>query len=242
MKAFPDLKTATNFPYPESTHFEFKCSFTALDANTKRKLEETICAFLNTEGGYLIIGIHDTTREILGVHENKELDRFLLRVDNIYHSNSIVHDDGSTLTPGTVKAMSVPAGEKTICFVQATPQPGKKYRLNSGEMYYRLSASNFRLMANTDVMTLRTWELHNHVMNKMRPIQEDFQKLVKHTLTLEQKIQDMKEEVKKAQEKEQASLQLLFDHILQKKQAKEQEFKNNVKGDIDMRALCCLLT
>ncbi len=255
---FPDLDGCTKFPYPEGIHFEFKSSFPAVDAKSNTKLTETICAFLNTDGGYLIVGIKDDTREFLGIPTNKTLDAFLLRCDNIYHSNNIVHEDGTTISPGTVTAMTVPANGKILCVVKAIPEAGQKYRLNTGEMYYRLSASNFRLLATSDIITMRISEYHNAVFNKTRQIKEDYQKLVKYTVEVEKKyceVQQVKEEMsdhykalmkkyEEAKAKEEETTKILFESILKQKKEKEEEYgKQSPKdGWEDIRAMCCLLT
>jgi predicted HTH transcriptional regulator len=237
MIPFPDLEGCTKFPYPEGIHFEFKSSFPAVDAKSNTKLTETVCAFLNTDGGYLIVGVQDDNRTFLGVPTNKTLDAFLLRCDNIYHSNNIVHEDGTPISPGTVTAMTVPVGDKILCVVKASPEAGQKYRLNTGEMYYRLSASNFRLLATSDIITMRVSEYHTAVFNKTRQIKEDYQKLVKYTVEVEKKfceIQQTKEEMsdhykelmmkyEKSYEKEKEATQILFDMILQQKKEKEEE-------------------
>jgi predicted HTH transcriptional regulator len=253
MIPFPDLEGCTKFPYPEGIHFEFKSSFPAVDAKTNTKLVETICAFLNTDGGYLIVGIKDDTREFLGVEVNKKLDAFFIRCDNIYHSNNIVHEDGTTISPGTVTAMTVPANGKTLCVVKATPEPNQKYRLNSGEMYYRLSASNFRLLATSDMITMRVSEFHTAVFNKTRQIKEDYQKLVKYTVEVEKKYCDdqiLKETMsdnykvlmKKYESAKEETTKILFENILKQKKEKEEELsgkKSNV--GFNSLALCCLL-
>ncbi len=255
MIPFPDLEGCTKFPYPEGIHFEFKSSFPAVDAKSRTKLAETVCAFLNTDGGYLIVGVQDDNRAFLGIPTNKILDAFLLRVDNIYHSNNIVHEDGTTISPGTVTAMTVPAGDKILCVVKACPEPGQKYRLNTGEMYYRLSASNFRLLATSDIITMRVSEYQNAVFNKTREIKEDYQKLVKYTVEVEKKyceVQQTKEEMsdhyrelmKKYEEvkiKEQESTKMLFEMILKQKKEKEEELYGKQSWD-DVRAMCCLLS
>ncbi len=269
MIEFPDLINCTKFPYPEGIHFEFKVSLNAVDAKSRTKLAETICAFLNTDGGYLIVGVRDSDRALLGVPINKTLDEFMLRVDNIYHSNHIVHEDGTTISPGTVTAMTVPVGNKHLCVVKVCPEPDQKYRLNSGEIYYRLSASNFRLLATTDTITLRVSEYTNHVFNKTREIKDDYQKLVKYTVEVEKKycnLQQSKEQMsddykelmkkyenvsngnlflKKMLENEKKSTQMLFDLILQQKKEKEEELYGKKVDEKDswdnVRAMCCLL-
>jgi predicted HTH transcriptional regulator len=254
MIPFPDLEGCTKFPYLEGIHFEFKSSFPAVDAKSNTKLSETVCAFLNTDGGYLIVGVKDDTREFLGIPVNKTLDCFFLRCDNIYHCNHIVHEDGTSISPGTVTAMTVLANGKTLCVVKAVPEPGQKYRLNTGEMYYRLSASNFRVLATNDTITMRVSEFHNSVFNKTRQIKEDYQKLVKYTVEVEKKyceVMQLKEEISEqynilmkkhseAKGKEEEITKILFENILKQKNEKEDELFGKKNWD-NVRAMCCML-
>jgi predicted HTH transcriptional regulator len=252
MIAFPEITNLSVFPYPEGYQFEFK------ETATKQcvaKLDETICGFLNNEGGYFIVGVHDD-RRILGINPNKDYDLFLLRVDQLYHSKTIVHEDGSQISVGTIKIFTVPTkNNKIICVVQVTPEPNQKYRMGNGEAFYRLSASNYRLSNANNLVTLRKSDIETMVFNKTLTIQQDFKKLVRRSKELDMTNKKLVAEVtglnnKKSllEKKEKKATQMLFDLILKQKKEKEEELygkvdelKKPVKGDIDSLGLCCLL-
>ncbi len=255
MIAFPDLKGCKEFPYPEGYQFEFKATASAL---CTEKLLATICGFLNNEGGYFIVGIDDN-RKIVGVNQNKELDKFLGRVDAIYHDRMIVHEDGSQISVETIKVLNVSIEkEKVVCVVQAIPEPDKKYRFASGDSYYRLSSSNLRLSSGKFIVTMSQLEIDALVFNKTNSIKNEYESKLK-TIKIDydcvikratgiQKSYDLQNAfLKKQMEKEKQTTEMLFDLILKQKKEKEEELygkkcEEPVKGnDLNSYGLCCLL-
>ena len=90
MPSHAEIAAMDTFIYPEGRHFEFKKSTKYVD-----KILPTICAFLNSDGGYMIFGIEDMTLKMMGVNITlKEIDNFILSViDRIYHEMKIVRQD-----------------------------------------------------------------------------------------------------------------------------------------------------
>jgi len=87
-----------NFPHPEGTQLEFKKTF---HVNQLDKYRQTICAFLNTNGGHIIYGISDDCI-ISGCRINKnDIDCILLFVDSLYEI--IKKNDGNHLHENTLK-------------------------------------------------------------------------------------------------------------------------------------------
>ena len=247
MIAFPDITNLDVFPYAEGYHFEFKKSSASI---TNEKLISTICAFLNTEGGYYIVGVEDGSRNILGVNENKDLDHFLLRVDDIHHLKHITYDDSTPISTETMKVLTFPVkNKKVLCVIQVIPEEGKKYILSSGQAYYRLSASN-----------LKCSNVKNHIDNliieRTKVIQGDYDKLMKHSILLDKEKNDFENKTKSLmnelailEKKEKEATQILFTWILQQKKKKEDELYGKQKeislkpqqDDLDTLSLCCLL-
>lgn len=248
MIAFPDLTNTNYFPYPEGYQFEFKETASKL---CTEKLLGTICAFLNNEGGYFIVGICDN-KKIVGVKQNKDLDNFLQRVDSIYHDRMIVHDDGAEISFKTIKAWDISLKNGNILsVVQAIPESGKKYRLHTGETYYRLSASNYRLTNINNQITVSQLELEAMIFNKTISIKREYDNyinktkkeydtLVNQVSVIEKKYENIKNKL----EKEKESTQMLFDLILQQKKEKEKELygkKEKNEKEFSSLALCNLL-
>lgn len=102
----------------ETSSMEFKKEFPDKDRNFLK----TIAAFANGNGGSLIIGIHDETREIVGVKENE-----LFRIkDKIANSIS----DG--ISPQIIPRITYERiQEKTIIIVDVTHGPNTPYFVKS---------------------------------------------------------------------------------------------------------------
>ena len=131
------------FPQLESNTLEFKETFTNLSND---KIHATLCGFLNSQGGYLVFGVEDSGR-IKGLRgAPKDFDAYMLRLDNIYHLNMITEENGDKLSPSCILSKVIQVTpEKKIIVTTARPDPGKKYRTRDGAMWYRLSASNYRV-------------------------------------------------------------------------------------------------
>lgn len=130
------------FPLPEGQQIEFKQSLF-----DKKKLVHTACAFLNTCGGYYIIGVWDDSK-IVGVLRNK-VDETLLRVDQIIQESRIVNTTtGDFITHKEIVARPIPIEGSTNMLVIVEVQsldPTYTYVVAKGECHYvRLGASNMR--------------------------------------------------------------------------------------------------
>jgi len=125
------------FPYAEGYQWEYKQTFSSID-----KIYETVCGFLNHKGGYIVIGVTDKL-EILGIRKRgKELDRFLLRIDDIYHTSLIMREGGKELSPQAIQVSLVTRDKCALLCITVRPEPGVSYQMKDGAKYIRLSASN----------------------------------------------------------------------------------------------------
>lgn len=140
LPAFPDVSKATTFPAFEGNNMEFKLSTQQI-----AKFRETICAFLNGNGGYIVAGVRDD-RQIVGIDVAKHLDLFKRNIDDTFHQKVVMKEDGGLLAPGTVTVDTVPcANGKTIIVVKVVPEENCSYVTNAGEKFVRLNASNYRI-------------------------------------------------------------------------------------------------
>ncbi len=187
LPTLPDFTKLTRTPQPESDWIEYKESKNAI---FPQKLRETTCAFLNTHGGYIIVGINDE-RKIVGI-PLKDVDTCLRRVDDIYHERSVLHEDGTPLPIGVLKAkaMELPSGLFLILYT-IKPEEGKSYVLNDSSKFYRLAASNYRHTLENQFFTASDLQFIIDKRVKMQranmtKIQQDYQTLL--TLTKEQNV------------------------------------------------------
>jgi len=144
----------STMPLYESNQIEYKVNTISFD-----KLKKTVCAFLNTIGGYIFIGINDD-RQILGI-EPKMADNLALMVDQIICLKAIMRDnDESELTTAEASAQIVDVAGmpgRVILIIRVQPSSlSQNYMWPTGERYFRLNASNYcRRTDAAEIMQLR---------------------------------------------------------------------------------------
>jgi predicted HTH transcriptional regulator len=247
---FPTSAPNGIFPYTEGLHWEFKET-----DPVATKIRETICAMLNAEGGYIVIGVRDD-RYICGLSD-KMLDKHLLTVDNIHHCGSIVHEDGSPITLECVKSSSACFDEKYVVRITVQPEGGVRYKTVMGDMYIRLSASNHkvrteRLYTESDINHMRA-ELRKEMLEAIA----DHKKVLAAVNQANQQIHNVKEDAenmrkqrdfatgraKKVEDSMRQIQKALFERILAEKAAAEKQLMAEAKGCFQWAAglLCGLV-
>ncbi len=134
------------FPYNESDTLEYKESFSD---NGMKKYIESICGFLNSGGGKLIFGIKDNL-ELVGLNlKSNQIDKCILKIDQIIQNKQLIGIDKSTnkpinINPTCIKPITITniTGKKFL-IVNVIPDENIKYQLLNGKCYYRLGASNY---------------------------------------------------------------------------------------------------
>lgn len=144
MLPFPDITGLEVFPGMESNTLEFKLS---LSNSIKNKTIPTICAFLNGKGGYIVFGVEDKDRRIVGLGcSMEELNHELLWFDNFYHCKRITDHLGDPLDPGTLSARIIEVNEDVrVLVLTIRPVIGKSYRCQDGSEWHRLAASIYKI-------------------------------------------------------------------------------------------------
>lgn len=127
-----------NFTYPEGTQLEFKKTY---HINQYGKYRETICAFLNTNGGHMIFGVsNDCTITGCNIKQN-EIDGIMLFVDSLYEI--LKKKDGNHLDKNTLKVrIDEIAKNVYIIFISCYREKNSVYQFLSGESWIRINASN----------------------------------------------------------------------------------------------------
>jgi predicted HTH transcriptional regulator len=135
----------------ENSQIEFKENSISID-----KLKRTVCAFLNTIGGYIFVGIDDWCK-VVGVPQ-KTADLCALLVDQIIREKLVVREGDSRLTLSELSCRIVDLGcEKTLLIIRCMPADLEQgYMWPTGERYFRLNASNYcRKDEATDLVRLK---------------------------------------------------------------------------------------
>lgn len=137
------------FKHCESDEVELKES---VNIGLFDKYKETICAFLNNNGGHLIFGVKDNL-DIVGLRGNIELDKFICRIDAIISGGLIVcYDEDSNnknivnILPDAIKTKIIvnSIGKKFLMII-VKREDGMEYQLNNGKIFHRLNASNYNI-------------------------------------------------------------------------------------------------
>ncbi len=148
------------------------------------KIIATLCGILNSGGGYLVIGVEDETRRIVGIKTDKSMDNFLLMLDSIYHHHHLKKLDGTPVPLGTIRSGTVTAANnKELLVVTATSEPGEKYTVKDGSIWYRLAASNFK---QTTLPTIYTEKEVDVIISK---------RLADHTTVLQRQFEVEKKQI-----------------------------------------------
>jgi predicted HTH transcriptional regulator len=124
------------------------------------KMHETFCAFLNSAGGYFIVGIIDETRKVRGIPRSL-VDTLLLDVDSVIHERTIVNTTtGLLVNSDSICASICPieGSENVLVIVRvASSDPSHVFVMNSGIRIFRLNASNAKILTsdNNNVLALQ---------------------------------------------------------------------------------------
>lgn len=249
---FPKLDNCNVFPLPEGTNLEFKIGF---NSSMAEKIIATLCGLLNSGGGYLVIGVEDETRKIVGIKSNKNMDNFLLMLDSIYHHNHIKKIDGSTIPLDTIKSGIVQAaGGKELLVVTITAESGEKYTVKDGTIWYRLAASNYKQTTiptiysekemetiiqqklNTQASILQQQlDIEKRVLNERFHSERD--KLRVKFRELENDFERIIRVAKKAEQNLSEFKEMIYQNIRLQKDMVEDEIKNKDRGWLSL--LCC---
>lgn len=156
-----------NFPYPEGTQIEFKKTF---HNNQLEKYRQTICAFLNTNGGHIIYGVSDDC-SIVGCNiKQNEIDNILLFVDSLYEL--LKKSDGNHIGQNTLKVrINEIAKNIYIIIISCYREDKYIYQFISGESWTRINASNrkcnlTKLHSFQDIIIIKS-KLETYYNNKL---------------------------------------------------------------------------
>jgi predicted HTH transcriptional regulator len=180
-----DIASMWTAPFPEGKNVEYKESIRL----PIWKVYQTLCAMLNEGGGHMIFGIRDEDLKILGLNvHDKEIDLFILQIDNIIHQGHIITISGNRLTTVNLNIRVVPLGNRRrkIIIVTVTPSLFTSYMLRNGSIFNRLNASNrfsTKLdMRKVDVQSQRTYQLIENIQSQyikqIARIREEHQSLI----------------------------------------------------------------
>jgi predicted HTH transcriptional regulator len=227
-----ELAILETFPATEGFQYEFKETL----INTDR-LMQNICAFLNGKGGWLILGIRDIDRALVGIpdsYHDKTLDSFVLRCDNIFHQKLIISEDGYTVAPSCVKARTVTFGKRRFIFVCIDPEEGKTYVCHDGTKFIRLSASNYKFSCEK---YYTQHDMSSAIMSAKVKCRKEYSAMIDG---LEKDIYRNEKRVTGLEKELEITRKLLFDKILTEKKNREINITENNYKHGQSGIFCCL--
>ena len=146
-----DLNTynGTSATILENEYVEYKVS---MSEGISKNIQEAICAFLNRNGGYIIVGVANDLK-IVGV-DISMYDKFVINcIDSIYHQSVIISgEEGATLDSFLIEHFLHETTQgKLLCVIKVftdlpliTRGARSHYRIKTGQSYFRLTASNLK--------------------------------------------------------------------------------------------------
>jgi len=186
----PSVKLPTTFllndiiNINEGSEIEYKKSF---HNNQFSKYRETICAFLNTSGGYIVYGIlNDCT--IVGCKLNElDKDNISLFVDRLY--TILYKSDGEKIDPNTLKVNFVEIAKNIyIVIISCYREPNISYQFITGESWIRLNASNFNInkskLYTKEEVRIKINELNTKSISDIIDIENKYKNDIKQTVVM----------------------------------------------------------
>jgi predicted HTH transcriptional regulator len=199
---FPDLTGLEIFPAPESNTLEFKLSLSNI---IKSNCPRTFCSFLNSKGGYIVFGVEDKERRIVGINvSSAELDEYLLWFDSFYQARRIIDSNGNPLAPGTIDVRIVNVTtSKFVIVAHIKPEPGMTYKCNDGTAWYRLAASAYSFqegssekeIARLKVELKQEQERRVICQNEVQYLRDDMKRLIGVAKQIDERLQTFGKDV-----------------------------------------------
>lgn len=166
MPKFPsNVEDLEYFPYEENNFFEYKSGIRL----PIQKVYETLVGFLNQGGGYMIFGILDKSRRIVGVNSSyKDIDNFILKIDAIFHQGIIKTHNGSKLTHENldVNIINMNTCRNPLIVITVKPTLFTSYMLSRGTVIHRVNASNHCILRSNTSDRTYTEDEHRELMNQ----------------------------------------------------------------------------
>jgi len=151
----PEQRIAHIIAGGENDHTEFKSTlrWSVKDNKPEHGVEiawlKTVAAFLNSDGGKLVVGVDDRGT-LLGI----ELDRFENSDKYLLHVNNRLQQHIGSQHAGSVRFGLYPAGDKQVLLIECTPA-SKPVFLNDGaqELFFVRSGPATRKLTMSEMLT-----------------------------------------------------------------------------------------
>jgi predicted HTH transcriptional regulator len=171
------------YPFPEGTQLEFKKTF---HVNQHAKYRETICAFLNTNGGHIIFGILDNCIINGNNLTDNEKDHILLFIDSTY--TILKSSNGDSMTKDNIKIHFEEIAKYIYIVIISCYKnnDNNHYQFLGGDSWIRMNASNMktnygRLYSVHDVSMIKL-KFHKKFENSIKKLKKEYSDCEKDTI------------------------------------------------------------
>jgi predicted HTH transcriptional regulator len=192
------------YPYTEGIQLEFKKTF---HINQLSKYRETICAFLNTNGGHIIFGILDNCIIEGCPLAESEKDKILLYVDSMYNILKKLNGDSIELNCIKVNFEEIAKNLFIIIISCYKKNNYDTFQFLGGDAWIRMNASNMKtkygkLYNVQDILNIKNkmYRKHDEIINKVK---KDYNKCEEDTIIYINDILLKKKDIEQKQVKKQ---------------------------------------
>lgn len=216
----PPIETVTAWVLHEKA-FPFKCGqYFEFQREISTSLD-TMCAFLNSGGGYLLLGISENGAiEGISNMTTKQFDCFCLGVDSITRARNILSTNGNSLKPrNIIVSQVVRKSSKSIVIVQIAPDEGAEYQKSDGIIFHRVGPSNFKV-STSKMLTVQ--EVDRRIQEENRRTKSEYDGL----------LNAMKIELALIEEEKDKMIKMLHSKILAEKSKVEEELKRTAAVNV----------
>jgi predicted HTH transcriptional regulator len=171
------------YPYPESSQLEFKKTF---HVNQHAKYRETMCAFLNTNGGHMIFGILNNCVISGCILSESEKDNILLFIDSTF--TILKNCNGENMSKDIIKVYFEEIAKNLYIIIISCYKSDNtyKYQFLGGDSWIRMNASNMKrncskLYSAHDVSMIKL-KLHKKQEDLLGKLKRDYKRCEENTI------------------------------------------------------------
>jgi predicted HTH transcriptional regulator len=216
--SFNDVKQMLNNPasLPESNVLEYKMNYTLASFD---KYLQTICSFMNSNGGYIIFGVKDNLLNV-GLNKQHNPDTIILKFDEIIHT-SLIYGNSTESTSSATTSVLVRISQDNIrvhtvhnkqnkMFIVVNVSGSQEkterkneskiiYQLRDGRIYYRLNSSNylnktFTIYSEQNIQQLKK-EYEQIISNNLLTFQKEFETIELEVFNIEKELESVKQDL-----------------------------------------------
>jgi predicted HTH transcriptional regulator len=171
------------YPYPECTQLEFKKTF---HINQHSKYRETICAFLNTNGGHIMFGVLNNCVINGCPLSESEKDNLLLFIDATY--TILKNTNGENIPKDTIKVYFEEIAKNIYIIIISCYRldDTAQYQFLNGDSWVRMNASimktNYGKLYSAHDVSIIKLKFHKRYEDTIVKLKKDYKTCERDTI------------------------------------------------------------